>query len=105
MPFRDRMAGGTGARQPGLFRGGRPGGAEEALRLLWAKTDEALSRHDPLCQDLEAQAAELHGRVSGQLQQMQGFTGWWKRKAAASADLIASLRAYAKTKFQVLMLR
>jgi hypothetical protein len=82
----------------------RLAGAEEALRHFTALAEQASARHDSLIKELEARAADLRAKVRSQLSGLEGFTGWWKRKASVAANLIDSLRQFARSRYQALVL-
>jgi serine/threonine protein kinase len=92
-------------------------GAEESLRQLSAVVEQALRHQEQLCRELEERAVALYNRILDLVEQgpsaaQPANSSWFKglaRKAGSTPHLAADcadlLRAYAKNRYQSLVLQ
>jgi hypothetical protein len=79
----------------------RLAGAEEAIRHAVATIEQVLQHHEPLSQELAANAAEAHTRL--QLLAAPAKPGV-RRPACSPVEVVELLRAYPKWRYQALVL-
>jgi hypothetical protein len=95
----------------------RLAGAEESIRQLSATVEQALRHQEQLCRELQERSAALYNRIHDLLEQppvpaQQANSSWLKafsRKSASSSGMAADFadlfRAYAKARYQGLVLQ
>ncbi len=80
----------------------RLAGAEESVRQVVASLEQTLQRHEPLSQDLTARALEAHGRLLA----LSGLLPGPRAKSVPpGAEVLELLRAYAKARYQSLVMQ
>jgi serine/threonine protein kinase len=79
----------------------RLAGAEESVRQVVASIEQTLQHHEPLSQDLSKRAQEAHARLLA----LAGLLAGGRKGLPPGNEVVELLRAYAKARYQGLVLQ
>ena len=87
--------------EPGL----RLAGAERVLPYIQAGVKDVVTAHEPLADELAAQASGVYKNLHAVLERLQGEAPGSRRASAAAAESVELMRQYTKTRYHSLVLR